>query len=142
SILGYSLVRWQYGKRSGSTKSVSLMLILGVGWLYVASTVPWRPWSFRYHLAWLVLGTLVMLTYSFRRIPVYAHAAVLIGCLAAPALQALHPFGRGEVNPTSFAEAQGRTQLARKLAFHPYMVNADLKELATSPPMTIAIFNQ
>src|SRR5262249_55920695 len=26
--------------------------------------------------------------------------------------------------------------------FHPYMVNADLQELATSPPMTIAIFNQ
>lgn len=80
--------------------------------------------------------------YGCRRLPARAVITANLSLLLIAILQAIYPFGRGEVIPSSFHEARSRTQLERKVAFNSYMVDSKLQAFASAPPMNVVIFNQ
>ena len=119
------------------------LVSLFVGSLFILSSIPWQPWSLRYHLAWIIPGIIIIIVFGLNgRIRSWLVSLVCSVIIAICGFQWYTAWRSQEAFPVSFREARNQNYLERKLASHPYLISEVIEEINSGIPGPLVVFNR
>ena len=125
---------------------LSLIFSISFGFLILLFSLSWEPWSYRYFAPWIMIGLLLLFTYTSYHLRTKYYFLLILPCLFLIIFNVMlscYPFSEGR--PVSFITAFNQSQMQRKLALHPDMYNGAGKLVSILPfghNLSILIVNQ